>query len=117
MIISLIMLLKIMFLFGICHGAQYVANYFGSKITKIKNHTKKDHVILFKNEFKNIKVNSYHNYGIIKLGKQLNMIAFTKDSSIEAFKHNNKQILGIMWHPERYKKIRKFDIQFLKKYL
>ena len=103
--------------FGICHGAQYVANYFGSKITKIKNHTKKDHVILFKNEFKNIKVNSYHNYGIIKLGKQLNMIAFTKDSSIEAFKHNNKQILGIMWHPERYKKIRKFDIQFLKKYL
>ena len=45
------------------------------------------------------------------------MIAFTKDSSIEAFKHNNKQILGIMWHPERYKKIRKFDIQFLKKYL
>lgn len=103
--------------FGICHGAQYVANYFGSKITKIKNHTKKDHVILFKNEFKNIKVNSYHNYGIIKLGKQLNMIAYTKDSSIEAFKHNNKQILGIMWHPERYKKIRKFDIQFLKKYL
>ena len=38
--------------FGIYHGAQYVANYFGSKITKIKNHTKKDHVILLKNEFK-----------------------------------------------------------------
>ena len=44
-------------------------------------------------------------------------LAFTKDGSIEAFKHKRKKILGIMWHPERYKKIKKFDLDFIKKYL
>ena len=107
---------KISFL-GICHGAQYIANYFGSEIDNIKNHTKKNHLIFFKGAIKNTKVNSYHDYAILKLGKDLNMIAYTKDGSIEAFKHKNKKILGIMWHPERYKKIKKFDLKFIKKYL
>lgn len=102
---------------GICYGAQYVANYYKSKIIKKRNHTKKEHTIFFDKSKKNIKVNSYHDYSIIKLGKELEKIAFTKDGSIEAFKHKNKKILGIMWHPERYKKIKKFDIEFIKKYL
>ena len=102
---------------GICHGAQYVAKYFGSKINSLKNHTNKDHLIFFKNTFKSIKVNSYHDYAIVKLGKELDIIAYAKDGSIEAFKHKNKKILGIMWHPERYKKIKKFDLQFIKKNL
>ena len=45
------------------------------------------------------------------------MIAYTKDGSIEAFIHEKKRILGIMWHPERYNQIRKFDIKFIKKYI
>lgn len=101
---------------GICHGAQFIANYYKSKIIRKKNHTNKNHLINFDTE-KNITVNSYHDFSIIKLGKSLKTIARANDLSIEAFKHNKKKILGIMWHPERYKKIRKFDIQFLKKYL
>ena len=37
---------------GICHGAQYVANFFKSEIKKKKNHTKKNHNIYFSNKKK-----------------------------------------------------------------
>lgn len=62
-------------------------------------------------------MNSYHDYSITKLGNSLNTLAKSDDGSIEAFKHINKRILGIMWHPERYKKIKKFDLEFIKKFL
>ena len=101
---------------GICHGAQHVANYFESKIIKKANHTKKNHLINF---FlgKSVSVNSFHDYSVIKLGKNLERIAWTNDGSIESFKHTKKKIFCIMWHPERYKKFRKFDLKFIKKYL
>ncbi len=101
---------------GICHGAQFIADYYKSEIVKKKNHTRKNHLIntIFK---KRILVNSYHNFSIVKLGKNINKIAWTKDGSIEAFKHQKKRILGIMWHPERYKKIKKFDLDLLRKNL
>jgi len=102
---------------GICYGAQYIAKFFKSKIIKKENHTRKNHKIFFHRSDKTQNVNSYHDYSIIKLGKQLNAIAYTKDGSIEAFSHETKKILGIMWHPERYSKIRKFDIKFIKKFL
>lgn len=101
---------------GICHGAQHIANHFKSKIIKKKNHTKKKHLIKISHK-NNILVNSYHDFSIVKLGKSLDNLAFTKDGSIEAFKHKRKKILGIMWHPERYKKIKKFDLNFIKKHL
>ena len=101
---------------GICHGAQYVANYFKSEIKKKKNHTKKNHIIYFSNK-KKLYVNSYHDYSVTKLGQNLEKIAWTTDGSIEAFKHKEKKILSIMWHPERYKIIKYFDLRLIKKYL
>ena len=101
---------------GICHGAQHIANYFKSKIIKKKNHTKKKHLIKIAH-MNNEMVNSYHDFSIVRLGGSLVNLAFTKDGSIEAFKHKNKKILGIMWHPERYKKIKNFDLKFIKKHL
>lgn len=102
---------------GICHGAQYIAKFYKSKIIKKNKHTKNNHLIYFNSIKKSQVVNSYHDYSITKLGKNLDVIAYTKDGSIEAFQHKEKKILGIMWHPERYKKIKKFDLQFLNKYL
>ena len=101
---------------GICHGAQFLANFFDSYIKKKNNHVKKNHKIKLYSGSHKI-VNSYHNFAITKLGKKLIKIACAEDGSIEAFKHFDKRILGIMWHPERYKKIKKFDLQFIKKNL
>lgn len=106
---------KIPFL-GICYGAQFIANFFKSKITKKINHSNKIHnITLISN--KKIFVNSYHDYSITTLGAPLSIIASSNDGSIEAFRHVDKRILGIMWHPERYKKIKKFDLEFIKKFL
>lgn len=102
---------------GICYGAQFIANYFKSKLIKKKNHTRKIHRINFISSEKSVMVNSFHNFSVIKLGKNLKKIAYSDDGSIEAFKHNKLKLLGIMWHPERYKKIKKFDVEFVKKYL
>jgi putative glutamine amidotransferase len=102
---------------GICHGAQFVANFFKSNIKKKKNHSNEIHKITLISINKKIAVNSYHDYSITKLGNSLNTLAKSEDGSIEAFKHINKRILGIMWHPERYKKIKKFDLEFIKKFL
>ena len=102
--------------FGICHGAQFIANYYKSKIKKKKNHTKTKHFIQL-NSQKKVLVNSYHNFSIIQLGKELEKLAWSEDQSIESFKHKKKKIFGIMWHPERYKKIHTFDLNFINKYL
>jgi|LauGreSuBDMM15SN_2_FD.fasta_scaffold158475_1 putative glutamine amidotransferase len=102
--------------FGICYGAQFIANFFKSKIKKKNNHSNNVHKITLISN-KKIFVNSYHDYSITKLGNSLNILAKSEDGSIEAFKHINKKILGIMWHPERYNKIKKFDLKFIKKFL
>ena len=101
---------------GICHGAQFFANFFKSKIIRKKGHTNTNHVIELKSKNKSF-VNSFHDFSITKLGPDLEGLAWTKNGSIEAFKHKNKKILGIMWHPERYKTIKKFDLKFIKKNL
>ena len=98
--------------FGICHGAQYLAQKFNSKIKK-KIHLKSHYVIL--SNKKKIFVNSYHTKIIFKLGNKLTLKGFAQDGSVEYFSHEQKKITGIMWHPERNKKFKKIDIDIIKK--
>lgn len=86
-------------LLGICRGAQFISSYFNSSISTLPNHITKAHKIIFEN--KSYFVNSYHNFCITKLSNSLEAIAFGEDSSIEAFKHRELPIFGIMWHIER----------------
>lgn len=101
---------------GICHGAQLIAKYFKSKIIKSSKHTK-NHKVFFLKKKKSIKVNSYHNYIIYKTNKKILPLARAMDNSIELYKVHNKKILGMMWHPERYIKYKKLDIDIFKKFL
>ena len=96
---------------GICRGMQLINAYFGGTIKKIEtflNHSANEHEIFLENNvfpdliFKDgVVVNSYHNYGIDKLGDQIITAAKSSDSEIEAFKHKKLPIYGVMWHPER----------------
>lgn len=97
---------------GICHGAQFIAKKFKSLIEPVKNHVGKHFIFL--NNKKKYLVNSYHNFGITKLGESLSKIAIASDGTIEAFKHERLRILGVMWHPERSKKINKLDKKIFK---
>ena len=94
------------FVLGICHGAQFLADKLGCNFEK-KKHVGNHNIYFLDNE-KIINVNSYHNF-IIKgfKNKKVKIIACANDKSIEYF--NYKKYVGIMWHPERNKKLKVID--------
>jgi len=99
---------------GICWGAQFIASYYNSIINNSKKHIGNHFIYSEKNNlfFKNTEkflVNSYHNQVIKKTSPMIENLLIAKDRSVEMFKHKKKPIYGIMWHPERYKKIKKLD--------
>ena len=107
---------------GVCRGMQLLNIFYNGSISKIKNHTGKLHKIIFIEKYNKIlgpNVNSFHNWGITKnnFSKDLRPIAYDANKNIEAFIHKKKKILGIMWHPERYKIIKQKDINLTKHFL
>ncbi len=101
---------------GICLGAQFIAKKFSSNIERVNNHVGK-HKIFYEKKLlkKNFPitdtVNSFHNFSIINLGKNLVCLASAKDKTIELFAHKKFKLIGVMWHPERFKKLRKLDLK------
>lgn len=104
---------------GICRGMQIINKYYNGGLIKIEDHVRKSHLIVnFSSKNKAI-VNSYHNFAIDmnKMSKDLKPVYICKkDSSVESFLHNKELILGIMWHPEREKVLKKFDKKIIKKF-
>jgi len=101
---------------GLCRGMQLINFYFKGKLKKIKGHIKKENKIYFNNEIKYRKVICFHGNGIKKLGNDLQVICKSHDNEIESIKHKSKKILGIMWHPERFKNFQNHDIQLIRNF-
>ncbi|MBL7912843.1 MAG: type 1 glutamine amidotransferase [Bacteroidia bacterium] len=106
---------------GICRGMQLMTDHFGGKLEKITNHVGNKHAIIldrasrFYKPLKNCnKVNSYHNYAVIKVPDGFNALAIAEDGSIEAMENNEKKLLAIMWHPERNEPIEHTDLDLIK---
>ena len=98
---------------GVCRGMQFLNYSFGGTLESLVSphiHSSGDHYLDFikdcilSKKGEQIKVNSFHNYAIDKLGKNLECLAKSEDGFVEAFKHLSLPIYGIMWHPERLKK-------------
>jgi putative glutamine amidotransferase len=83
---------------GVCHGAFFLNYAFKGIDAKVEGHRGKDHPVIM--EGQEYIVNSYHDICIYELGRDLKPIART-DDHIEAFKHKDLPIWGIVWHPER----------------
>lgn len=98
----------------ICKGFQLIAKIFKSKIIKINNHVRVNHILKISDKIlgekvKTLKVNSYHNYAIKELPKVFDQIVRHKDRTIELAKSNRLKTLCLMFHPER-KNISQKDI-------
>ena len=108
-------------IFGVCHGMQIIAEYFGSSFKKVENHVSSRHKIkiIGQSNFKSIlnkieNVNSYHDFAIDTLGDDLQTVAIcTNDNTIEAIQHKSHLIFGQMWHPERENPFNKYNSQFI----
>lgn len=100
-------------LLGICRGMQILAKYFGSKIFNVKKHVNTKHFIKNKNE--KILVNSFHNLAIRDCPKDFKIKFKADDGIIESIHSQKYKMEGWMWHPERYKKFRSFDLKSFRK--
>lgn len=88
-------------LIGVCRGMQLIVDSFGKCPEKIENHVAKRHSVEFVESGTSREVNSFHNFGFFSVPSQFEVLAKASDQSIEAVKLVNKNIFGIMWHPER----------------
>lgn len=108
-------------IFGICRGTQVIAEYFNSTFKKVNGqiNTKDTLHVNKKSKYshllKKVKtINSYANYFIDDLGKDLIISATNQDNLIKIVEHKNKKILASMGHIERNKPLQKAELNLLK---
>lgn len=102
---------------GICHGMQVILNYEKFNLIKIKNHVNIRHKIFFVDNTKSLEVNSFHDFGVphSSICDPIKSLAYTNDDCSEYIIHKRYPWTGIMWHPEREKKISNFDYSLINK--
>ena len=90
---------------GICRGFQNIVSFYGIKLHKIKNHVRANHHIKINKsrfiKYKTLNVNSYHKYAVKNLPTNYLAVSKLEDGSIEIAEHKRKNILCLMFHPER----------------
>jgi len=91
---------------AVCYGFQFIADFYGIKLSKKSKHVRTIHTLklnrFFKKKYyKKIVINSYHNYVVKKLPKNFNFISRCFDESIELAISDKNKILCVMFHPER----------------
>ena len=87
---------------GVCRGFQFMQHWLGGYLVPVdeRRHVAAAHDIVINGD-KQRQVNSYHSWGITSLASPLEAFAVDPLSgTIEAARWRN--LLGIMWHPERY---------------
>lgn len=101
-------------LFGICRGMQFILYYFGTNLSNIENHVRKEHAI--NGVITRSKVNSFHGMGALKAEQPMEVLARADDGVVEAVQHTIYKIAGIMWHPERVAGFSREDIKMIRNF-
>lgn len=91
---------------GICHGMQFIGQFFGSKLVALKDHVGHCHDVNIKDNpygipSSNFNVNSFHNFTLNKVPSEFSVLATDDAGNCEAMFHKNLPIVTFMWHPER----------------
>ena len=99
-------------LVGICRGMQAIQHFFGVKLQAVTGHVTREHAVLV--DGRPQQVNSFHRLGTRETAPALEVRAIAQDGVIEAVRHRELRIHGIMWHPERLQPFRPEDIAFFR---
>lgn len=108
---------------GVCRGMQIIADYFGSTFEKIDNQVAIKHSLKIESDSKYFnelnllkEVNSFHNYSIKNLSKNLSISAKSDCNLIKAIEHTKYKIFAHMWHPERNSPFNKNELNLIKNF-
>jgi N5-(cytidine 5'-diphosphoramidyl)-L-glutamine hydrolase len=96
---------------GICRGMQVLIDRFGGSLERISGHVATEHHISLCSERST--VNSYHGFATFDAPPLFDALAVADDGVVEAIRHTNAAILGLMWHPERYDTPQPRDLKLL----
>ena len=96
-------------LIGVCRGMQMLLNYFSAPMVQVEGHVASKHKIQYRGS--NRIVNSFHNFAAMNLPSELITEARSDDNVIEAIRHTEHSLYGIMWHPERNEPFEDADYQ------
>lgn len=99
---------------GICRGMQFLNLMHSGSLRPIFNHAGTTHKITNQINGKTSIRNSFHNFGIDKLGQSLRVTHVSSDDEIEGIRHEFFNHVGIMWHPEREDEVDPDDISILR---
>ncbi|MAH84045.1 MAG: hypothetical protein CBB68_06725 [Rhodospirillaceae bacterium TMED8] len=95
-------------LLGVCRGLQVLCQLAGGELHAVSGHTAVYHDVSIKPAWhkiygKQIRVNSFHNFGFRSnsIGENFQIAATDCDGNIEAAYHKKLPVAGVMWHPER----------------
>jgi gamma-glutamyl-gamma-aminobutyrate hydrolase PuuD len=106
---------------AVCRGMQMINIQMGGHLSPIRGHVAVRHVLVPAETDSQLPetTNSYHDWSIAPgdLATGLIPLAFDADGNIEAFRHSEKSVLGIMWHPEREQPFCELDLQLIKSYI
>lgn len=93
---------------GVCRGMQVINQHCGGTAVPVDDHVGARHTIAIDPVWRRFygaetTVNSYHRLGVSRsdLGAGLTPTAFDGNDFIEGFRHREKKLAAIMWHPER----------------
>jgi gamma-glutamyl-gamma-aminobutyrate hydrolase PuuD len=110
-------------IFGMCRGMEIIADQFGAKFKRVRGQVGIRHKLKVNEKskyFKQLKeistVNSFHNYAIDILPKEMIVSATNENGMIKAMEHKKYKIFGQMWHSEREKFFDKNQINLIKKF-
>lgn len=95
---------------GICRGMQVLGTRSGGVLEPINDHSNKVHEVT--GQISGV-VNSFHKFAFKKMPNDYNLLASANDGCIEAIEHKSLPWEGWMWHPERFKTFRRYDIERL----
>ena len=94
---------------GICYGLQLIAKLFGGEIKPSKKKREFGRAFLFKKKTSLLTKNFFkssnsvwmsHEDAVVKLPKDFNIIASTKDSKLTIIENLKNKIYGVQFHPE-----------------
>jgi gamma-glutamyl-gamma-aminobutyrate hydrolase PuuD len=98
---------------GVCRGMQLIMLAFGSRLERVDHHVAVRHDIM--GEICR-SVNSYHRWGATSVARPL-VAAAKSGKVVEAIRHAEAPVLGVMWHPEREFPVDEADRQMLRDFL